>query len=149
GYRNLLKLTSASHLEGFYYRPRLDRELLEAHSEGLIALSGCPSGEFMTALRGDDEAKAIAVTSYYRELFAGRYYLEVMEPGIQQFTELMPRVFDLAKRLDLPTVLTNDSHYTTPEQHHAHDVLLCIGSNSTMNDANRFKLDSDKFYLRS
>ena len=149
GYRNLLKLSSASHLEGFYYRPRMDRALLEAHSEGLIALSGCPSGEFLTALRGDDEAKARAVAGYYADLFPGRYYLEVMEHGIYQFTRLMPEVFRLAKSLDLPTVLTNDSHYTTPDQHRAHDVLLCIGSNSTMNDANRFKLDSDRFYLRS
>ena len=149
GYRNLLKLTSASHLEGFYYRPRLDRELLEKHNEGIIALSGCPSGEFMTALRSDDEEKARQVAGYYSDLFKGRYYLEVMEHGMDQFTKLMPDVFRLAKSLDLPTVLTNDSHYTTPEQHHAHDVLLCIGSNSTMLDANRFKLDSDKFYLRS
>ncbi|MSQ31260.1 MAG: PHP domain-containing protein, partial [Dehalococcoidia bacterium] len=119
GYRNLLKLTSASHLEGFYYRPRLDRELLEAHSEGLIALSGCASGEFMTALRADDEAKARQVAGYYSAVFQGRYYLEVMEHGIQQFSALMPEVFRLASALDLPTVLTNDSHYTTPEQHHA------------------------------
>ena len=149
GYRNLLKLSSASHLEGFYYRPRMDRELLEAHSEGLIALSGCPSGEFMTALRNDDESKAREVVGYYSDLFKGRYYLETMEHGMEQFTKLMPDVFRIAKSMDLPTVLTNDSHYTTPEQHRAHDVLLCIGSNSTMNDANRFKLDSDKFYLRS
>ncbi len=149
GYRNLLKLSSASHLEGFYYRPRMDRELLEQHSEGLIALSGCPSGEFMTALRGDDERKAIEVAGYYSDLFKGRYYLETMEHGIDQFTKLMPDVFRLAKSLNLPTVLTNDSHYTTPDQHRAHDVLLCIGSNSTMNDEKRFKLDSDRFYLRS
>ncbi len=149
GYRNLLKLSSASHLEGFYYRPRMDRELLEAHSEGLIALSGCPSGEFMTALRNDDESKAREVVGYYSDLFKGRYYLETMEHGMEQFTKLMPDVFRIAKSMDLPTVVTNDSHYTTPAQHRAHDVLLCIGSNSTMNDANRFKLDSDKFYLRS
>ncbi|MFA7248732.1 MAG: DNA polymerase III subunit alpha [Dehalococcoidia bacterium] len=149
GYRNLLKLSSASHLEGFYYRPRMDRELLEAHSEGLIALSGCPSGEFMTALRNDDEKKAVEVAGYFSDLFKGRYYLEVMDHGIDQFTRLMPEVFRLAQALDLPTVLTNDSHYTTPDQHRAHDVLLCIGSNSTMQDPNRFKLDSDRFYLRS
>ncbi|MEX1022088.1 MAG: DNA polymerase III subunit alpha [Dehalococcoidia bacterium] len=149
GYRNLLKLSSAAHLEGFYYRPRMDKELLAAHSEGLIALSGCPSGEFMSALREDDEQKAMEVAGWYSDVFKGRYYLETMEHGIEKFTPLMPRVFDLAKRLDLPSVVTNDSHYTSPEDVRAHEVLLCIGSNSTVHDEGRFKLDGDTFYLRS
>lgn len=149
GYRNLLKLSSAAHLEGFYYRPRMDKELLAAHSEGLIALSGCPSGEFMSALREDDERKAIEVAGWFSDVFPGRYYLEVMEHGIAQFTPLMPRVFDVAARMGLPTVLTNDSHYTGPDDVRAHEVLLCIGSNSTIHDEGRFKLDGDTFYLRS
>ncbi|MQC16625.1 MAG: DNA polymerase III subunit alpha [Chloroflexi bacterium] len=149
GYRNLLKLSTASHLEGFYYRPRMDKELLEAHSEGLIALSGCPSGEFMSALREDDEQKAMGVASWFRDVFQDRYYLEVMEHGIEQFTPLMPRVFDVAQKMGLPTVVTNDSHYTGPGDVRAHEVLLCIGSNSTVHDENRFKLDGNTFYLRS
>ncbi|GMU40547.1 MAG: DNA-directed DNA polymerase [Chloroflexota bacterium] len=149
GYRNLLKLSSIAHLEGFYYRPRMDKELLAAHSEGLIALSGCPSGEFMSALREDNEAKAREVAGWYADVFKGRYYLETMEHGIQQFSALMPDVFRLAKSMNLPTVVTNDSHYTSPEDHHAHEVLLCIGSNSTIHDEKRFKLDGETFYLRS
>ena len=149
GYRNLLKLSSAAHLEGFYYRPRMDKELLEAHNEGLIVLSGCPSGEFMSALREDDEAKAMEVAGWFRDVFKDRYYLEVMEHGIAEFTPLMPRVFDVAKKMGLPTVVTNDSHYTGPDDVRAHEVLLCIGSNSTIHDENRFKLDGTTFYLRS
>ncbi len=149
GYRNLLKLSSASHLEGFYYRPRMDKELLEQHNEGLIALSGCPSGEFLSALRDDDENKAREVAGWYKDVFGDRYYIELMEHGIPLFEGLMGRTIDLAKRMGLPTVLTNDSHYTGPEDKHAHDVLLCIGSNSTVHDPNRFKLDGDTFYLRS
>ena len=149
GYRNLLKLSSAAHLEGFYYRPRMDKELLEAHSEGLIVLSGCPSGEFMSALREDDEQKAMEVAGWFRDVFKDRYYLEVMEHGIAEFTPLMPRVFDVARKMGLPTVVTNDSHYTGPDDVRAHEVLLCIGSNSTIHDENRFKLDGHTFYLRS
>ncbi|MQC25380.1 MAG: DNA polymerase III subunit alpha [Chloroflexi bacterium] len=149
GYRNLLKLSSAAHLEGFYYRPRMDKELLAAHSEGLIALSGCASGEFMSALREDDPKKAMEVAGWYSDVFKGRYYLETMEHGIEKFSALMPEVFRIAKEMGLPSVVTNDSHYTGPDDHHAHEVLLCIGSNSTIHDEKRFKLDGDTFYLRS
>jgi len=149
GYRNLLKLSSASHLEGFYYRPRMDRELLAAHSEGLIVLSGCPSGEVMGALADNREQDAIEAIKWYADLFAGRYYLELQEHGQEQFSRLNRPLVDLARRLDLPLVVTNDSHYTRPDQHHAHEVLLCIGTNATMQDPNRFKLDADSFYLRS
>ncbi|MSP22554.1 MAG: DNA polymerase III subunit alpha [Dehalococcoidia bacterium] len=149
GYRNLMKLSSASHLEGFYYKPRMDRELLAAHSEGIIALSGCPSGELMSALGDGRQENAEAVAKWYAEVFPGRYYLEVQEHGQEQFSRLNRPVIDLGKRLDLPVVVTNDSHYTRPEQHHPHEVLLCIGTNSTMQDPNRFKLDGNTFYLRS
>ncbi len=149
GYRNLLKLSTQAHLEGFYYRPRMDRELLEAHSEGLIALSGCPSGELMTALREDDEDRAEGVLGWFSDVFKDRYYVELMSHGIEEFDPLYPRLIDLAKRFDLPTVLTNDSHYTDAPQHRAHEVLLCIGSNSTIHDEGRFRLNGDTFYLRS
>jgi DNA polymerase-3 subunit alpha len=149
GYRNLLQLSSASHLEGFYYRPRMDRELLEAHSEGLIALSGCPSGELMMALREDDETRAEGVLGWFSDVFKDRYYIELMSHGIEEFEPLYPRLIELSKRFDLPTVLTNDSHYTDSPQHRAHEVLLCIGSNSTIHDEGRFRLNGDTFYLRS
>ena len=149
GYRNLIKLSSASHLEGFYYRPRVDRELLERYSEGLIALSGCPSGELMGALAEGRQEDAVAVAGWYADIFRGRYYIELQEHGQEQFSRLTPSLVDLARRLDLPPVLTNDSHYTTPDQHHPHEVLLCIGTNATMQDPNRFRLEGDSFYVKS
>ena len=149
GYRNLLKLSSAAHLEGFYYKPRMDRELLAAHSEGLIALSACPSGELMSALGDGREADAEAVAGWYRDVFPGRYYIELQEHGQQQFSRLNRPLVDLARRMGLPMVVTNDSHYTLPNQHKYHDVLLCIGTNSTVTDPNRMKMDSPSFYLKS
>ena len=149
GYRNLLKLTTASHLEGFYYKPRMDRELLAAHSEGLIALSACPSGELMGALGGNREQDADAIAGWYRDAFPGRYYIELQEHGQEQFSRLNRPLVDLAKRMDLPLVVTNDSHYTLQEHHRFHDILLCIGTNSTVHDVNRMRMDSESFYLKS
>ena len=149
GYRNLLKLSSAAHLEGFYYKPRMDRELLAAHSEGLIALSACPSGELMSALGEGREADATATAGWYKDAFPGRYYIELQEHGQQQFSRLNRPLVDLARSMDLPMVVTNDSHYTLPNQHKYHDILLCIGTNSTVTDPNRMKMDSPSFYLKS
>ena len=149
GYRNLLRLSSASHLEGFYYRPRVDRELLAAHHEGLIALSACPSGEVLTALQEDRDDAAREALGWYRDLFAGRYYVELQDHGQEQFSRYTPRLVELARELELPMVLTNDSHYTTPEQEHPHDVLLCIGTNATVHETNRMKLEGGSFYLKS
>ncbi|MSQ42064.1 MAG: DNA polymerase III subunit alpha [Dehalococcoidia bacterium] len=149
GYRNLLKLSTASHLEGFYYKPRVDRELLEQHSEGLFALSGCPSGELMTALADGREQDALDAAGWYRDVFRGRYYVELQEHEQDQFSRLTPSLVQLARRLELPLVLTNDSHYTRREQQHAHDVLLCIGTNATMLEESRFRLEGDSFYLKS
>ena len=149
GYRNLLKLSTASHLDGFYYKPRMDRELLAAHSEGLIALSACPSGELMGALGGNREQDADAIAGWYRDVFPGRYYIELQEHGQEQFSRLNLPLVDLAKRLDLPLVVTNDSHYTLQAHHRFHDILLCIGTNSTVHDANRMRMESDSFYLKS
>ncbi len=149
GYRNLLRLSSASHLEGFYYRPRVDRELLAAHHEGLIALSSCPSGEVLTALQEEREDAAREALGWYRDLFQGRYYVELQEHGQAQFSRHTPKLVELARELELPTVLTNDSHYTLEEQEHPHDVLLCIGTNATVHETNRMKLEGGSFYLKS
>jgi DNA polymerase III subunit alpha len=149
GYRNLLKLSSAAHLEGFYYKPRIDRELLAQHSAGLIALSACPSGELMSALGDGRDTDAEAIASWYRDVFPGRYYIELQEHGQQQFSRLNQSLVDLARRFELPLVVTNDSHYTLQEQHRYHDVLLCIGTNSTVSDPNRMRMESESFYLKS
>ncbi len=149
GYRNLLRLSSASHLEGFYYRPRVDRELLAAHHEGIIALSACPSGEVLTALQEDRDDAAREALGWYRDLFKGRYYVELQDHGQEQFSRYTPKLVELARELELPMVLTNDSHYTSPDQEHPHDVLLCIGTNATVHETNRMKLEGGSFYLKS
>ena len=149
GYRNLLRLSSASHLEGFYYKPRVDRELLAAHGEGLIALSACPSGEVLTALQESRDDDAREALGWYRDAFPGRYYVELQDHGQEQFSRYTPRLVELARELALPLVLTNDSHYTAPEQEHPHDVLLCIGTNATVHETNRMKLEGGSFYLKS
>lgn len=149
GYQNLLKLSSKSHLEGFYRRPRMDREILEEYSEGIVVLSGCPSGEFLKCLRDGDEAGAMDVAGWYRDVFPGRYYLEVMEHGIEEFSNLTPQIAAIGKRMGLPLVLTHDSHYAEASHAHSHEVLLCIGTNSTMSDEKRFKLPNHEFYLKS
>jgi DNA polymerase-3 subunit alpha len=148
GYRNLLKLSSAAYLEGFYYKPRIDRELLAQHSAGLIALSACPSGELMSALADGRETDAEAIAGWYRDVFPGRYYIELQEHGQQEFSRLNRPLVELAQRFDLPLVVTNDSHYTLQAQHRFHDVLLCIGTNSTVQDPNRMRMDSESFYLK-
>ena len=149
GYQNLLTLTSLAHMQGFYQKPRVDKELLAQHSEGLIVLSGCPSGELMSAIRNDDIDEARRVAGWYSEVFTGRYYIEIMGHGIDKFAEPTNQAITLSKSLNLPLVLTNDSHYTFAEDDKAHEALLCIGTNSTMSDPKRMKFDSDKFYLRS
>ena len=149
GYQNLLKISSKSHLEGFYRRPRMDRELLEEHSAGLIVLSGCPSGEFLKSIRDGDEAGAMEVASWYRDVFPGRYYLEVMEHGIEEFSGLTPQIAAIGKRMGLPLVQTHDSHYVSDSHARPHEVLLCIGTNATITDESRFKLPNHEFYLKS
>ena len=149
GYQNLCRLSSRGYTEGYYYKPRMDRELLAAHSEGLIALSACPSGELMSALGDGRDTDAQAIAGWYKDVFPGRYYIELQEHGQQQFSRLNRPLVDLARQMGLPMVVTNDSHYTLPNQHKYHDVLLCIGTNSTVTDPNRMKMDSPSFYLKS
>ena len=149
GYSNLLKLTTMSHLEGFYYKPRIDRELLEKHKDGLIVLSGCPSGELMSGLLADDIEKAKETIAWYKKTFGNDYYVELQEHKQQQFSKLTPSLVSLAREFSVGLVATNDSHYTHKSQHRFHDLLLCIGTNTTMDDPKRFKLDGDSFYLKN
>ena len=149
GWRNLMALSSKAHLEGFYYRPRVDRECLAAHSEGIIALSGCPSSELHKALAEAREPDARETARWYREVFGDRYYLELQNHHDPKFTPIIPKIVDLARSLDLPLVATHDSHYTSPEDAISHEVLLCIGTNSTMDQEDRFKLDGHDYYLAS
>ncbi len=149
GYRNLLQLVTKANLEGFYYKPRMDRELLEAHSAGLTALSGCPSSEFFERLSEGDHPGALNVAKWYREVFDGHYALEVQEHGVERFSRINPEILDLGRELEIPVVATNDGHFTNPEEGAAHDVLLCIGTNATVDQEDRFRIDGDGYHLRS
>ncbi len=153
GYRNLLQLTTRSHIEGFYYKPRMDKELLAAYGKGIIALGGCPSGEMFRLLAEDryDEAKQLC--GFFQDVFDG-FYLEVMkhdEPEINAQSERVLRgLVALSRDTAIPLVATNDAHYTAREDAAIHDVLLCIGTNSTVDDARRqLKMHDDSYYVKS
>lgn len=150
GYRNLLKLVSAAHLEGFYYRPRMDREILEKHSEGLIALSGCPSGELARLIAQGRIEDAGAAAAWYREVFVDGYFFELMShEGVADLPAINRGLADLSRETGIPLVATNDTHYVYREDHSLHDILLCIQTNSTVDDPKRLRFDSDSFYLKS
>ena len=149
GYRNLIKLVTKANLEGYYYKPRVDRDILEQHSDGLILLTGCPSGELPTLIaqgRMDEAKRAIA---WYRERFPD-YYLEVMQhDGVPELPAINSGLMDLHRETGTPLVATNDSHYTMPGEHHLHDILLCIQTNTNIEDDRRMRFDDTTYYLRS
>ncbi len=150
GWRNLIQLSTRGHLEGFYYRPRIDRELLAEYSEGLIVLSGCPSSELQRALRREDVAEAHRVVEWYREVFGDRYYFEIQRhQELPQFEPLLKHTVDLSREFEIPLVATQDAHYCEPGDHDAHDLLLCIGTNALQTDEKRFRFDGEDFYLTS
>jgi DNA polymerase-3 subunit alpha len=150
GYRNLIKLVSASHLEGFYYRPRIDRELLAEHAEGLICLSACLGGELPQAIvRGDMDA-AEAIARQHAEVFGqDNYFLELQDHGIPEETTVRAGLVEIARRTGLPLVATNDSHYIRPEDAEAHDILLCLQTGARREDEKRFRLSGPDYYLAS
>jgi DNA polymerase-3 subunit alpha len=150
GYQNLVRLTSKAYTEGFYYKPRIDKELLAEHSKGLIALSACMSGVPSAMLaqdKCDDAAKA--ALEFEEILGKGNYFLEIQEHGLEPQRRIRKSLVDLSKRTGVPLVATNDAHYLMPDDARAHDVLLCIGSGKTVNDTNRLRYASPNFYVRS
>jgi DNA polymerase III subunit alpha len=149
GYRNLSRLVSAGYKEGFYRRPRIDKELLAAHSDGLIALSACLKGELATLCCRNrlDEARECA--RWYAETFPGRYYIELQENGIPEQTTANERLLAISRELGLPPVATNDCHYLNREDARAHEVLLCIQTGKTMNDPSRMRFSTEEFYVKS
>ena len=149
GYKNLIALTTKANLEGFYYKPRMDRELLMQHSAGLTVLSGCPSSEFHRRIQEGDRDGAVEVIKWYREVFDNHYFLEVQDHGDEKFSRLNPAIADIGRELGIPVVATNDGHYTLESEARAHDVLLCIGTNATVDQANRYKFDGHGYHLRS
>ncbi|WP_256759939.1 DNA polymerase III subunit alpha [Cohnella sp. WQ 127256] len=149
GYRNLMKLTSIGHLEGFYYRPRIDFESLTAHSEGLICLSGCMSSELSRQLMDDNYVEAKATATRYRDLFGADYYLEIQDHGILEQKKITASVIQLSEELGIPLAATNDSHYICEDDHSLQDVLLCIGTGKTVDDPDRFKISTNQLFLKS
>jgi DNA polymerase-3 subunit alpha len=150
GYQNLVRLTSKAYTEGFYYKPRIDKELLAEHSKGLIGLSACMSGVPSAMLARDcfDEAAAAAI-EFEEILGKGNYFLEIQEHGLDAQKRIRKPLVELSKRTGVPLVATNDAHYLMPEDARAHDVLLCIGSGKTVQDPNRLRYGSPNFYVRS
>jgi len=150
GYRNLVRLTSKAYLEGFYYKPRIDKELLAEHSKGLIALSSCLSGVPSALLAREKFDEAAAATLEFEEIMGkGNYFLEIQEHGLEAQQRIRKPLVELSKHTGVPLVATNDAHYLTPEDARAHDVLLCIGSGKTVTDTNRLRYNSPNFYVRS
>ncbi len=150
GYENLVKMVSRSHLEGYYYKPRIDRELLEQYSEGIIVMSGCPSGEVPKAITNGTMDQAKETASWYRELLGERYFLELMSHGdVPELPEINSGIMQLHRELGIPVVATNDSHYTKKEEAYLQDLLLCIQTNTNVNDVKRMKMEEDSYFLRS
>ncbi|HEX2986615.1 MAG TPA: DNA polymerase III subunit alpha, partial [Chloroflexota bacterium] len=150
GYQSLVQLVSAAHLEGFYYKPRIDRELLEKHHEGLIICSACASGEVARAILRDDMDGAMKTAAYYRDLVGPEnYYMELQDHGLVDQKKINVGVLELNRRMGIPVIATNDVHYVLKEQAVAQEILLCIQTNSTLDDPNRMRLETQNFYLRT
>ena len=150
GMHNLFRMSSLASIEGFYYRPRMDRELLSRYADGVIATTGCVGGEVQTRLRLGQYAEARAAAAEFQDIFGKEnFYCEIMDHGIDIERRTMAELLSLAKDLGMPLVATNDLHYTNADRAEAHAALLCIQSASTLDDPNRFKFDSQEFYLKS
>src|SRR6195952_3251504 len=150
GMHNLFRLSSLASIEGYYFKPRMDRELLSRYSKGIIATTGCVGGEVQTRLRLGQYDEALKAASDFRDIFGkGNFFAEVMDHGIDIERRTMNDLLRLAKQLNLPLVASNDLHYTNSGDAAAHAALLCVQSASTLDDPNRFKFDSEEFYLKS
>ena len=150
GYRNLSYLVSAGFTDGFYYKPRIDKEILQKYSKGLICSSACLAGEIATLLSAGNKEKAKEVAGWYQDVFGkGNYYLEIMDNGLEQQKAIIAPLLELSKETGIPLVATNDCHYLKQEDAYYHDILLCINTQKMVNDPNRMRMGSDLFYYRS
>ena len=154
GFKNLLKMASAAYLEGFYFKPRIDKELLAAHSEGIICLSGCVSGELSrTLLRGNsgDELmeQAAEITGWFSKTFGDRYFIEIQNNGLDIQRLALEGSVDIANRMGLPLVATSDAHYVNREDAEAQDILLCINTGKFRTDTQRMKMEGNEFFVRA
>jgi DNA polymerase-3 subunit alpha len=150
GLRNLFTLSSRASFEGYYRKPRMDRDLISDHAEGIIATTGCPSGEVQTRLRLGQHAQALQAASDYRDIFgAENFFLELMDHGLPIERSVREGLLEIGRALDLQPLATNDSHYVTQDQAEAHAALLCVQAGKTLDDPTRFKFDGDGYYLKS
>ena len=149
GYSNLMKIVSEASISGFYYKPRTDKNFLSEHSQGLIALSACLGGEVQSLILEDNTKKAEAVALEYKSIFGEDFYLELQYHGIEDQLKVNRELIGMSKKLDIPLVATNDTHYIYKEDSVSHDVLLCIQTAKTVNDEDRMRYPSEQFYLRS
>ncbi len=150
GYSNLMKLVSRAYLEGFYYRPRIDKELLAEYRDGLIGLSGCLKGEVNYYLRRGSQERAMKAAAEYQEILGPEnFYLEVMRSGWDEQEKVIPGILELSTNLDIPVVATNDCHYLRPEDAKAHDVLVCIQTGKRLSDKRRLRMSSAELFFRS
>jgi DNA polymerase-3 subunit alpha len=150
GYQNLIKLVSKAYLEGFYYKPRMDKEILKEHREGLIALSGCLSGEIPYLIGQKDMAGATAVAGEFQEIFGKEhFYLEVQANGLEHQRIANAGLIEIHKKLGIPLAGTNDCHYLKKEDSHPHELMLCLQTGKTIGDPNRMKFDTDQLYVKS
>lgn len=154
GYQNLMRLSTLANLDGFYYRPRIDRDLLQKYKDGLIVLSGCIGGEVGDALRQDQYAKAKKIAEWYKSIFGDNYFLEIQDHGHpnhpsvwQEQVEVSVKTFELAKELDIECVLTCDAHYLNKEDQEAHEILLCVQTGSFLTDEQRMSLKEFEIYV--
>jgi DNA polymerase-3 subunit alpha len=150
GYQNLCRIITEAHLDGYYYKPRLDRELLARYSEGIIGTSACLGGEVAKALEFDDFDKAQKIVGEYRDILGPEHFwLEMMDHGVPEQTALNPKLVRLSQQTGAGLVATNDLHYVRKDQHEAHDVLLCIGTGANLDTRNRMRFETQEFYLKT
>ena len=149
GYKNLIKLSSKSYLDGFYYKPRINKRLIAEYSEGIICLSACLKGEIPHLLLSGKRQKAEEVVNFYKNIFPDKFYLEIQNHGIEEEKIVAPMLIELAKDTNTPLVVTNDCHYINRKDAEAHDVLLCIQTGKSLSDSNRMKYNTTQLYFKS
>lgn len=149
GYKNLTQLVSLGFTEGYYYKPRIDLEILEKYHEDLICMSACLAGSIPQEILKNNISKAIELVKYYKNLFKDDFYLEIQHNGLKEQQIVNQKLIEISKELQVPLVATNDAHYLNKEDAYAHEILLCIQTGKRMNDLDRMKFETDEFYIKS
>lgn len=149
GYKNLIKLSSISFIDGFYYKPRISKSILNQYNEGLICLSGCIKGEIASLIAQHKMAEAHETIEWYQSVFGDRYFIEIQNHCLDEEKSVMPTLISLAKEMHQPMVLTNDCHYLHKEDYEAHDILLCIQTGKSLNDPNRMRYETNQLYFKT